>query len=345
MKTFDLFGEVGWEITLKGVRDFTKNNKEDSTFNISTLGGDINHGLSIHDTIKSMQGDTVGKIVGMTASAGTVIALACETTQISENALFLIHNAWTDLSGNSSQLRKKADELDSIDNRLIKIYKTKSDSNKKDKSEEEIRELMAQEEWLTPDEAMEWGFVDEIIPAESAIAANYKLLNRDLETKLKEKMNIFKNKKENSKAYILNLKEGQILASAETIEAGVEVAPLGETELEDGDVELADGRIITIKDGKIEAVKDAEEEEEEVEAASNEELLNSVSELMAESNAKFEERFAKIEASLKGISSNGKPPKGSVNNESTVKNNKAAISNVRAKLKEKRDKFLEERNK
>lgn len=169
----DILGDIGDSFfeegnTLESVK--AKFDQIDSTYlviNIASLGGLVSEGLAIHDLIRSYKGHTTAKIIGWTASMGTIVALGADEVHISENSHFLIHNAWTGVVGNSRDLRETAQDLDKIDRRLVGIYKKKTN-----RPDYEIADLMEQERWLSPEEAIQWGFVDHI-STQSKIAASF----------------------------------------------------------------------------------------------------------------------------------------------------------------------------
>ena len=161
---------------MQSVSDQIKNlATENITLNISSLGGDVNHALAIYDILKTHKAKVTAKIIGATASAGTIVALGADEVTMSENALFLAHNAWTIAMGNAEGMRKVADDLDTFDSRIINIYKKKTKKNKG-----EIESLMGEEKWITADEAKDFGFIDSIYKPTKALnsADIYKLQNK-----------------------------------------------------------------------------------------------------------------------------------------------------------------------
>lgn len=342
MKVFELFNEVGEEkgITVDQVRSFlAEANGEDIRFDISTLGGDVGDGVTIYNLIRGYSGNTTANIIGYTASAGTIIALACDKVEMADNSLFLIHNSWMQATGNIYDLQQASSQLSKTDAMMVKIYREKTglDDNK-------IKDLMKASDWLSPDEAKSYGFVDKINKSVTRIAANIietaaTKLNNQLIIKLQEKMKIFgKDKKVDQKLNVLALKDGKnLLINAEVAATGVEVAPLGAATLEDGDYELADGRKIVVAGGVITEVKEVEEPEM-ASAASEEEILGAVAKVVASEMAKIEAKFdAKIEA-LKSVSSKAVPPKG-------VQVSQASVSQpISSKIEEVTGKIFEKLN-
>lgn len=344
MVNFELFNDVGAEdgITVDGVRSFLNaNKKEDIQFDISTLGGDLATALTIYDLIKAHPGQTKANIIGLTASAGTVIAMACDYVEISPNSLFLIHNGWREVTGNVYDLQKAASDLMRTDAIMIRIYKEKTglDENK-------IKDLMKASDWLTPTEAFELGFVNQVGKSELKIAASVMLtvakgkINEQLLIKLEKKMKLF-GKKSGEKADVVNilaLKDGkQLLINAEAAGTGVEVAPLGAVGLEDGEYELMDGRTIIVTGGVITEVKEAEivdETDEGVVAAITEVVTSAIAKVKAEIQEEFKAELAKI-------SSTHKPPKGTISTGGKAKvdvisNVNEVANGIRKKIEESR---------
>jgi len=308
MVKFELFDTVGENITVESVKTFLNSNKnEDVEFDISSLGGDLATGLTIHDLIKTHPKKTIANIIGLTASAGTVIAIACDEVHISDNALFLIHNGWKEVTGNVYDFQKAASDLLKMDAIMIKIYREKTglDDNK-------IKDLMKASDWLSPTEAEQYGFVDRVINSGIKIAASIMIagaknkINDLLLTKLEQKMKLPWKNTDASVMNVLALKgEKSLLINAEEVATGVEVAPIGAMTLEDGEYELADGRKILVAGGVITEVVEieaAEKPEENTEA-----IIAAVSDVVAEAIAAVE---AKFDAKLASIKSSHTPPKG-----------------------------------
>lgn len=129
--------------------------------NISSLGGDVDHGLAIHDLLASNAATVETHVVGMTASAATIIAQAGDERFMSDNALYLVHRAWTIGMGNANDMRALADDLEKLDGRISNIYAKRSD-----KEQSEFLDLMNESNgdgiWITADEAFEFGLIDSV---------------------------------------------------------------------------------------------------------------------------------------------------------------------------------------
>jgi len=317
MVKFELFNEVGDEekgITVDGVRTFLNANKsEDITFQISTMGGDLAQAITIFSLIKSHPGKTIAEIIGLTASAGTVIAMACDEVVMSDNALFLVHNGWSSTTGNVYDFQKAASDLMKNDAIMVKMYREKTGLK-----DDEIKGIMKASDWLSPQEALNYGFIDRIETSGIKIAASVMIsearaakINEQLLIKLSEKMKnpFIKAKATADVMNVLALKDGNnLLISAEEAATGVEVAPLGAMTLEDGEYELADGRKIVVAGGVITEVVELETPVEEA-AAETEEIVAAVGEIVAKEIAAVKAEF---KAEFDKIRSIHKPVKGTV---------------------------------
>lgn len=145
---------------------------------ISSLGGDLNHGLDIRQQFLD-HGDVTVYFSGFVASAATIIALGAKRICMSKHAFMLVHkcsnfiDAWG--SYNADQMQELIDQLtqnkkenDKIDVVIAQLY-----ADKCGKSINEILDILKKEEWLTADEALEYGFIDEIVDTPDMQKTNF----------------------------------------------------------------------------------------------------------------------------------------------------------------------------
>jgi len=238
--------------------------------NISSLGGDVNQALQIHDYLKAYKGKVTVRVTGFTASAGTFIAMAGDVIEMSENALFLIHQSWTGVMGNADDMRETIDTLEKIDDIQARIYSQRTGLTEKD-----VRELMAEERWMKADEAKEKGFVDKIISAEKISAKSLDAVYAKIDSKELPSANF--NIKNNEQMAEKNIIEA-INAKFEEVKASLENLFKGENEAEVETIAKADAEALVEaakKELDIEANYALEEKEDVIKAKDEEiEALN-----------------------------------------------------------------------
>jgi ATP-dependent protease ClpP protease subunit len=149
---------------------------------INSPGGEIVEGSAIYNALTRHEGGLTVHIDALAASMASVIAMSGNPVYMADNALLMIHNPWTLAAGESKDLRKQADLLDTMKSNLVRAYQKKSGMEEK-----AIAKLMDEETWLDAVEAVALGFVDAIedgIPA----AASAKEMRARFDTFAKAKM-------------------------------------------------------------------------------------------------------------------------------------------------------------
>ena len=138
------------------------------TVKISSLGGDVDHALNIHDLFVA-HGDCHAEIYGMTASSATILAMGCKSIKMSNNALLLVHRCaqWIDTWGRKNeeeiqslinQLETIKDNAQKIDLQIANIYFQRSTAE--NKSLNAIIDDMQKDNWFTAEEAETKGYID-----------------------------------------------------------------------------------------------------------------------------------------------------------------------------------------
>lgn len=133
-------------------------NHQPITVEIASNGGDVFAGSEIYSLLKGYDNDVTVNIVGLAASAASVIAMAGDTVKIAPTAQIMIHKAWTDSQGNADDLEHQANVLGTIDQSIASAYE-----NKTGMSQDELLQMMSNETWLTAKDAVDKGFADEIM--------------------------------------------------------------------------------------------------------------------------------------------------------------------------------------
>lgn len=138
---------------------------------INSYGGEVAEGLAIYNALKRHNAKVVTHCDGFACSIASVIFMAGDERIMPEASLLMIHNAWIWAAGNAKELRKCAEDLDKISQASVEAYKANSTL-----SEDEIKELMDNETWILPEEALEYGFATSVKKAEKE-KANQNAMN------------------------------------------------------------------------------------------------------------------------------------------------------------------------
>lgn len=133
---------------------------------INSGGGDVFAGQAIHSMLKRHSATKTVYIDGLAASIASVIAMAGDKVIMPKNAMMMIHKCWTIAIGNADDMRKMADDMDKIDESIIAAYVEKTGLETDD-----IIELMTDETWMTAQDALDYGFADEIEESKQVAAS------------------------------------------------------------------------------------------------------------------------------------------------------------------------------
>lgn len=146
----------------KDVTDVLKNaNGEDIQLTINSPGGDVYTASEIYTELKDYDGNVESRIVGVAASAASVVAMAGKV-KMSPTGQLMIHNATTISWGDHREMDKTSEFLKGVNKAISTSYQQKTGLG-----EDELLKLMDDETWMTADVAKEKGFVDEIMFEES----------------------------------------------------------------------------------------------------------------------------------------------------------------------------------
>ncbi len=125
---------------------------------INSGGGSVFAGSEIYTALKNHKGQVNVSIVGLAASAASVIAMAGKTVKMSPTAQFMVHNVSAQGEGDYRDMQHMADILKTANETIASAYILKTG-----KSKDEILAMMDKETWLTAEKAKEYGFIDEVM--------------------------------------------------------------------------------------------------------------------------------------------------------------------------------------
>ncbi|RWX28948.1 Clp protease ClpP [Rhizobium leguminosarum] len=162
----DLYDEIGyWGTDARGFRARLKDATGDITLRINSPGGDVFDGIAIYNDLLAYDGKVKVEVVGLAASIASIIAMAGDEITIADNAMFMIHNAWTIGVGNRHDMADVAAVLTKIDDALARTYAARTTTGIRS-----IKQMMDDETWLSAKEAKEAGFATSVGSAAEAKA-------------------------------------------------------------------------------------------------------------------------------------------------------------------------------
>ncbi|TMS58522.1 Clp protease ClpP [Imbroritus primus] len=165
ISVYDVIGYDYWSgdgVTAKRIAGALRNmGTGPVTVNVNSPGGDMFEGLAIYNLLREHKGEVTVKVLGLAASAASIIAMAGDTVQIARAGFLMVHNAWVVAVGNRNDLRTTADWLEPFDAAMADIYAARTGDDIK-----AMAKLMDAESWIGGSDAVERGFADELLPSD-----------------------------------------------------------------------------------------------------------------------------------------------------------------------------------
>lgn len=127
---------------------------------VNSPGGVITSGLAIYDTMQLIKPEVSTIVVGQAASMGAVILLAgaAGKRMALPNARIMIHQPSGGAQGVSDDIEIQTREMVRVRERLYQIIARHTGHN-----EDEVVEACRRDRFMSPEEALEWGIIDEIV--------------------------------------------------------------------------------------------------------------------------------------------------------------------------------------
>lgn len=161
---FDVIGADYWGegVTASRIAGALRSlNGADVTVNINSPGGDMFEGLAIYNLLREYEGKVTVKVLGLAASAASIIAMAGDDVQIGRGAFLMIHNCWVYAMGNRHDLAQIAADMAPFDKAMSDIYQARSGLDA-----ETVDRMMDGETYIGGSEAVEKGFADSLLSAD-----------------------------------------------------------------------------------------------------------------------------------------------------------------------------------
>ena len=168
----EIYEEIGcWGVTASDFRRDLKSLGDVSsiTLKLNSPGGSVGEGNAIFNMLKKHSAHVTVEIESLALSMGSLVAMAGDTISIAANGMMMLHNPWCVAVGDADEMRKAAEVSDKFKAGMVRAYSARSGM-----SEDEISALMDDETWLDAEEAVEFGFADEVTDAVE-LAAHFDL--------------------------------------------------------------------------------------------------------------------------------------------------------------------------
>jgi len=169
--TITILDEIGenWEGT--GVTDKRINaalrsiGDKPVTVIINSPGGNLFEGLAIYNMLKGHSQPVTVQIVGVAGSAASIIAMAADELQIAKAGMLFIHNSQWVAIGDETVMLQAHKDMRIFDKLIAGVY-----ADRTGLPEDELREMMTAETFISGSDAVEQGFADRLLDADEVIS-------------------------------------------------------------------------------------------------------------------------------------------------------------------------------
>lgn len=135
---------------------------QDVTVDLNSPGGDFFEGVAIYNALRAHPHKVTVRVLGIAASAASVIAMAGDDIQIGKAGFLMTHNAWVVAMGNRHDLAEAAATMEPFDDAMATVY-----SDRAGVSKAKAAEWMDNETWFNGDQAVAAGLADGYLPADA----------------------------------------------------------------------------------------------------------------------------------------------------------------------------------
>ena len=134
--------------------------KKEISLYINSPGGLVTAGLGIYDTIQYVKPDVSTLCIGQAASMGSfLLAAGAKGKRFSlPNSRIMVHQPSAGFQGQATDIEIHAKEVLSLKKRLNEIY-----SKHTNKSVEEIKSALERDNFMTPEDAKDFGLIDKVV--------------------------------------------------------------------------------------------------------------------------------------------------------------------------------------
>ncbi|MEL6707619.1 MAG: head maturation protease, ClpP-related [Pseudomonadota bacterium] len=128
---------------------------------LNSPGGDMFEGIAIYNVLREHPQEVHVKIMGIAASAASVLAMAGDRVEIGAASFIMIHNCWVMAVGNRHDMQEVVSYLEPFDQAMAELYAQRTGLELS-----QVRDWMDAETYMSGSTAVERGFADDILSAD-----------------------------------------------------------------------------------------------------------------------------------------------------------------------------------
>ncbi len=138
----------------------SENPKKEISLYINSPGGLVTAGLGIYDTMQYVKPEVTTLCIGQAASMGSfLLASGAKGKRFSlPNSRIMVHQPSAGFQGQATDIEIHANEVLSLKKRLNEIY-----SKHTEKSVDEIKSALERDNFMTPENAKDFGLIDKVV--------------------------------------------------------------------------------------------------------------------------------------------------------------------------------------
>jgi len=168
MATIKILGDIGASVEAEDIiNQITAVEDDKIKVLIASPGGSAFQGLMIYDALKASNKEITTVILGLGASAASVIFMAGNKREMGEGALLMVHNSRVGFEGTAAQMREQLETLDAIDDRMKSVLMGASGI-----SDEDATALLSKDSFMNLETAMSLGLATDSIQDDIAASLN-----------------------------------------------------------------------------------------------------------------------------------------------------------------------------
>ena len=163
LEFFGPISEYSWwgdEVTPEMFKNdlYQKGGGKPVTVLVNSPGGEVIAASVIRSILQEYPGKITADIVGLAASAATIVVTGADHIRMRESALFMIHDPSGLAMGTVDEIKQFIDILKTVKDSIVDAYQTKTKIDR-----DKLAKMMTDETWMTAREAKDYGFIDEVV--------------------------------------------------------------------------------------------------------------------------------------------------------------------------------------